>query len=404
MKTAELNESNRFVDGERIATLRELATPALVFDEVQLSRSLQVIHALGSETSCQVLYALKACSLFGVLHSVVVSVDGLACSSLFESTLARRIVTNRQTVHFTSPGLRAEEVRKISEICDFVSLNSIGQWKRFHLDFEDRTSCGIRVNPDISFISDNRYDPCRKHSKLGVTVGELVNVARSMENQLRGLHGLHIHTNSDSSDFTQLLRTVEHVDASLSDFLSRLSWINLGGGYIFDEAKSLEPFYGAVDLLRSKYGLEVFIEPGASIVRKAGYLVSTVLDLFTSDGKEIAILDTTVNHMPEVFEYQYRPDVVGHVDGAPYEYILAGCSCLAGDLFGEYSFEEPLEIGSRVVFSDAGAYTLVKAHMFNGINLPTIYALKENGELEMKKRFTYEDFANRCGVDTNVFV
>jgi len=404
VKTAELNESNRFSDGERIATLRGLSTPALVFDEVQLSRTLQVIHALGSETSCQVLYALKACSLFGVLHLVVDYVDGFACSSLFESTLARKIVTNRQTVHFTSPGLRAEEVREISEICDFVSLNSIGQWKRFHLDFEGKASCGIRVNPGISFISDDRYNPCRQHSKLGVTVGELLNAASSAPNQLRGIRGLHIHNNCDSSDFTQLLRTVEHVDSHLSEFLSGLSWVNLGGGYIFNESNNLEAFYRAVDMLHSKYGLEVFIEPGASIVRKAGYLVSTVLDLFPSDGKEIAILDTTVNHMPEVFEYQFRPDVVGHVDGAPYEYLLAGCSCLAGDLFGEYAFAEPLEVGSRVVFSDAGAYTLVKAHMFNGINLPTIYALKEDGELEMKKRFTYEDFANRCGVDTNVFV
>jgi len=179
-----------------------------------------------------------------------------------------------------------------------------------------------------------------------------------------------------------------------------MRWINLGGGYLFDEAVSLTPFYEAVELLRSKYHLQVFIETGASIVRKAGYLVSTVLDIFESEGKTIAILDTTVNHMPEVFEYQFEPDILGSEEDGRFAYILAGCTCLAGDLFGEYTFPEPLEVGSRVVFANVGAYTLVKAHMFNGINLPTMYALTKEGGLVMKKRFTYEDFASRCGVKT----
>jgi len=260
------------------------------------------------------------------------------------------------------------------------------------------------VNPGISFISDERYDPCRRNSKLGVALGALVECDESMENGLRGLQGLHVHNNCDSSAFSDLLGLVKHMDMHLGVLLSKVNWVNLGGGYIFEGAKNLEPFYQAIDILHSKYSVEVFVEPGAAIVRKAGYLVSTVLDLFLSDGKEVVVLDTTVNHMPEVFEYQIQPDVAGHVEGGRHEYILSGCSCLAGDVFGEYAFEDPLEVGSRVVFNNAGAYTLVKAHMFNGINLPTIYSLKENGELEMKKHFTYEDFANRCGVNTNVFV
>jgi carboxynorspermidine decarboxylase len=159
-----------------------------------------------------------------------------------------------------------------------------------------------------------------------------------------------------------------------------------------------------VDLLITKYGLQVVLEPGAGIVNAAGYLVASVIDLFMSDGKMIAVLDTTVNHLPEVFEYQYEPDVVEHADDGQYDYILAGCSCLAGDLFGEYSFIEPLEIGSRVTFANVGAYSLVKAHMFNGINLPNIYSLTESGELVLVKRCTYEPFASRCGVDARAVV
>ena len=186
--------------------------------------------------------------------------------------------------------------------------------------------------------------------------------------------------------------------------MHELEWINLGGGYLWDETTDFGPFQEAVDLLTTTYGLRVFIEPGAGVVNSAGYLVASVIDLFKSDGKTVAVLDTTVNHLPEVFEYQYEPDVVEHADDARHEYILAGCSCLAGDLFGEYSFVEPLDIGSRLTFANVGAYSLVKAHMFNGINLPKIYVLTETGELVLVKQFTYEDFTSRCGVDTSAIV
>jgi carboxynorspermidine decarboxylase len=144
--------------------------------------------------------------------------------------------------------------------------------------------------------------------------------------------------------------------------------------------------------------VDVYFEPGAALVRDAGYIVSSVIDLFTSGGREIAVLDTTVNHMPEVFEYQFEPEVLDHDDDADHEYLLAGCTCLAGDIFGLYGFAEPLQLGSRVVFPEAGAYTTVKAHLFNGVNLPAVYALTESGELILKRQSTYDEFRARCGV------
>ncbi len=153
----------------------------------------------------------------------------------------------------------------------------------------------------------------------------------------------------------------------------------------------------ATDRLRSRYGLAIFIEPGAALVRGAGYLVASVIDMFRAGGKSIAVLDTTVNHMPEVFEYQFEPDVLGHDDDGEFEYRLVGSSCLAGDLFGEYAFSKRLRIGSRVVLTNAGAYAMVKAHMFNGINLPAIYSVTPTGELILRRRFTFEDFLSRFG-------
>jgi carboxynorspermidine decarboxylase len=166
----------------------------------------------------------------------------------------------------------------------------------------------------------------------------------------------------------------------------------------------MAPFLSAVELLRSKYNVRVFIEPGSAVVRESGSLASSVVDLFHSDGKVVAVLDTTVNHAPELFEYQCPPEVVGAQEGGRFAYLLVGGTCLAGDVFGEFAFDEPLEVGSRIIFAKAGAYTFVKAHTFNGINLPTIYTRKVNGDLVMQTQFGYEDFARRNGVENHVLV
>jgi len=183
----------------------------------------------------------------------------------------------------------------------------------------------------------------------------------------------------------------------LGELLSDINWINLGGGYLFDPGERCDLLTAAVRLLQHHHGLEVYIEPGAALVRKAGYLVAKVIDLFRREGKSIAVLDTTVNHMPEIFEYQFEPDILGHDDNADHEYWLAGSSCLAGDVMGDYAFHQPLHIGSRIVLTNVGAYAMVKAHMFNGINLPAIYSVTLGGELILRRRFTYEDFLSRFG-------
>ena len=216
------------------------------------------------------------------------------------------------------------------------------------------------------------------------------------------MSGVHFHTNCDSDDLSELVDTIGRIEFALGDDLKRFRWLNVGGGYSFANQTGVDRLKNEFGRLSDKYGLEIVIEPGAAIVRSAGFFVSSVEDIVEGDDYPIAVLDLSVNHWPEVFEYQFEPDVEGHVDGGRYTYLLAGCSCLAGDLFGVYSFHEPLNVGSRVVFPDAGAYSIVKAHMFNGINLPSIYALTAAGELVLIKRFTYGDFASHNGVDTGV--
>ncbi len=373
----------------------ELHTPAFIYDEGRLLRHIARTRAALGDGSAKLLFALKAFTVADGLLHIAPRVDGFHASSLFEARLARQLLGRQGRVHLTTPGLRPGEFDEICELCDHVSFNSVSQWEALRTAARGRIGCGLRLNPQRSFVDDERYDPCRRHSKLGAPLEQVVEIVRDSPERLEGISGLLIHGNCDSTDFLPLLETVRHVVARLGGWLAQIRWINLGGGYLFREASDLGPLHETLDLLRSRHGMEVFFEPGASIVREAGYLVSTVLDIFPSEGKRIAVLDTSVNHMPEVFEYQLHPPIAGDIAGGPHRYLLAGATCLAGDMFGDYAFSEPLHVGSRLVFESAGAYSLVKAHMFNGVNLPAVYALSEAGELVLKKRFLYEDFSAR---------
>lgn len=383
------------------AKLSQINAPAFVIDYRGLEEAAKAVRQIAPPGDINVLFSTKALDLACVIERLSPSVDGFAVSSLFEAQLVRDTVGRGTPIHMTTPGIREDEIDSLVEVCDYLSLNSLSQLERFSGAALGRISLGVRVNPEVSFISDSRYDPCRMNSKLGVPLSKMEDLVHRKPTLFDSITGIHVHGNCDSTDLNGVLHTVHILAARLDPLLRHVKWVNLGGGYMFDEILHIQPFGEAASLLRNKYGVKVFIEPGAAFVRRAAYFVTSVLDIFVSHGKRVAILDTTVNHWPEIFEYEYEPDVVGHIESGCYEYILAGCSCLAGDVFGEYAFEQRLEIGSRVLFANAGAYSFVKAHMFNGINLPTIYAMTEKGELMLIRRFTYDDFASRCGVRSN---
>jgi carboxynorspermidine decarboxylase len=382
-----------------IVQSQELSTPAFIVDESVLLQSGRGLAKMAQGNNIKLLLSLKSFATDDYLRLMAQLVEGFSASSLFEASLVREVVGDNGKVHITTPGLKPDEIGQIAELSDYIAFNSLSQWGLFKDAVKGQVNCGLRVNPQLSIVKDSRYDPCRRHSKLGVPIDQLKTALSQNSTCLEGIHGIHFHTNCDSVDGAALLATVRGIEKKLDPLLYRLEWMNMGGGYLLEKLEKYDDFCEAIRILQSKYDLEVFVEPGAAFVREAGFLVSTVLDLFSSDGKKVAILDTTVNHMPEVFEYQFEPDVAGHVDEGRNSYILAGCTCLAGDVFGEYSFETPLEIGSRVVFSNVGAYTLVKANMFNGINLPTIYTYTQDGKLKVNKQFSYEDFKSRCGVN-----
>ena len=373
-------------------------TPAFIVDEKTLLSDLVQLRQIADDASCRLLYSPKASSISTVLKTVATQVDGFACSSPFELRLVDQLCGVQTALHLVSPLIKRETLQQFGARLTHVTFNSLSQWRSLRDSVVPQTRVGLRVNPQLSFVGDPRYDPCRLNSKLGIPIGRLAAVYRSDREALAGVHGLHFHNNCDGTDFAGLVATVRHIQDVVPDLLSQIDWVNIGGGYLFNQAKGFADFFEAVSIFREQFDLDVYMEPGAAAVRRSGTIEATVHDLFESDEAQIALLDTSVNHMSEVFEFQFEPDVLGHVDGGLHTYILAGCTCLAGDIFGEYSFDAALEIGSRVTFLNMGAYTMSKAHRFNGIGLPTIYCRGNDGALEKIGADSFDDYARSTGV------
>ncbi len=373
--------------------LFELPTPCYVIDEEQLLENLRLLGELKKETGCRILLAQKAFSCFAEYPLIGTFLDGTTASGLFEARLGFEEMGKEN--HIFSPAFREEEFDEIIRLCSHVVFNSFTQLERFYERCKrGRTSIGIRVNPECSTQGEHAiYDPCAPGSRLGVTA------AGFRKEWADRLDGLHFHTlceqNSDA-----LEKTLEAVEEKFGQYLKleNIRWLNMGGGHhITREDYDLERLKRCIRRMQERYGVTVYLEPGEAVALNAGYLVTEVMDI-VENGVKTAVLDASAAcHMPDVLEMPYRPPLKGSgVPGEkPYDFRLSSCTCLAGDIIGDYSFDRELRIGDRLCFEDMAIYSMVKNNTFNGMALPGIARKKRDGQCELIRTFGYEDFKER---------
>ncbi|HHW22815.1 MAG TPA: carboxynorspermidine decarboxylase, partial [Clostridiaceae bacterium] len=358
-------------------------TPCYIVDERLLEKNLKILHSVQERTGCKILLALKGFSMFSVFPLVGKYLKGITASSLFEARLGYEEMGRE--VHIYSPAYLEEEFDEILKYCDHIVFNSFDQWNRYRERAlkSGKVECGIRINPEYSEIKTPIYNPCYQYSRLGVTLKNF------RTDELEGISGLHFHTMCEQNSDT-LERTVKVVDEKFGSYISRMKWINMGGGHhITREDYDIDLLIDSIMYIKNKYCVEVYLEPGEAIALNTGYLVATVLDI-VNNGMNIAILDTSAAcHMPDVLEMPYRPNIIGAGMPDEYEftYRLGGLTCLAGDVIGDYSFRQPLRPGDRLVFCDMAHYTMVKNNMFNGVNLPSIAVYNEKDGMKVIRRF-----------------
>ena len=372
--------------------LDRVSTPCFVVDRQALKRNLAILQNVQDRTGCRILLALKGFAMFHVFPLLRQTLWGVCASSPHEARLGRDF---QGEVHAFAAAYSPAHVEALMRYSDVLVFNSFSQWQRFRPVVQDAGApirCGIRVNPEHSEGKVPLYDPCAFGSRLGVR-------RKQFDGQdLTGISGLHFHTlcehNADA-----LARTLRVFEEKFGTFLPSMKWVNFGGGHHITRADyDVDLLCSLIQGFTSRYPLQVYLEPGEAVALNAGILVAEVLDIVQND-MPIAILDASVpTHMPDVLEMPYRPEVAGA--GMPGEkahtYRLAGLSCLAGDVAGEYSFDRPLGVGRKLAFLDMAHYSMVKTTTFNGVALPSIALYdSETDSYEVVKEFGYEDYRNR---------
>ncbi|CAM3702512.1 carboxynorspermidine decarboxylase [Parendozoicomonas haliclonae] len=376
-------------------------SPCFVVDEVAVENNLKILNRVQEESGAKVLLALKAFSMFSLAPLITRYLSGTCASGLHEAQLGyEEFGGNSQQgeVHTFSAAYSEQDLQEILKISNHVVFNSHSQWQRFQPQVQAAKALrpelrfGLRVNPEHSEGATPIYDPCAPCSRLGIPLSQLDT------SQLDGISGLHFHTLCEQG-FDALDRTLTAVEQKLGDLLPTLEWVNFGGGHLItDPSYDVDALIQRIKAFQKQYSVQVYLEPGEAIAIRTGVLVSEVLDI-THNTMSLAILDTSATcHMPDTLEMPYRADIfeAGEADERAHTYRLGGMTCLAGDVMGDYSFDQPLAIGQRLIWDDMSHYTMVKTTTFNGINLPALAIWNsETDQLKIVKAFGYQDFRNR---------
>jgi carboxynorspermidine decarboxylase len=369
-------------------------SPAFVLDEALLRKNLELIADVQQRAGVEIILALKGFSMWSVFPFVKQYLSGATASSLNEARLIFEEMHCK--AHTYCVAYLPDEFQEIMRYSSHLVFNSVAQYERFRPQVEafgEKISCGIRCNPEYSEVETELYNPAAPGSRLG-------EVDAAFANGLpEGIEGLHFHTLCESTSY-DLEKTLAAFEQHFGHLIPKVKWVNMGGGHLMTK-KGYDTAH-LVQLLRSfqeKWGVEVLLEPGSAIAWETGVLVSTVLDIHESRGIRTAITDISfTGHMPDTLEMPYRPRIAGAsadpVPGKP-AYRIGGVSCLSGDYMKEYSFEQELKVGDRIIFEDMIHYTMVKTTTFNGVRHPDICILRENGEMEVVKRFGYGDYRDR---------
>ena len=367
-----------------------ISTPAYVIDEAVLEENLQILKKVKDQTGCKILLAVKAFSLRASFPLISKYLDGTCASGVFEARLGREDF--KKAVDTFSPAFSDKDIKEVIKYSDVVIFNSFNQlYKYGPMVKKAGKQVGLRINPMLSKSPKLLYSPCVAKSRLGVTVEQFRGEDLSL------IDGFHFHALCEQ-DADSLEEVLKKFETDFGKYLPNLKWLNMGGGHhITRKDYKINLLIKLIKNIKSKYGIQVILEPGEGVVLNAGYLVATVLDIIQNKGN-VAIIDASAEtHTPDVLGMPYQPCIIGVAKGAgkKYVYRIGGPSCLAGDTFGDYSFDEIVKPGQKLLFTDMALYTFVKNTTFNGIPLPNIGILDKKGNYKVVKKFSYKDFQNK---------
>jgi len=373
-----------------VKSIEELPSPVFVCEKKLLKKNLELLKRIQDEAEVKILLALKGFALWSTFDLCKEYLEGCCASGLHEAILAKEEFGKE--VHTYSPAFKEEEIDEIIDISNHLVFNSFNQLNQFRSRAKGKTSIGLRVNPEYSSVEVDLYNPCAAFSRLGITRENF------QKENLEEVDGLHFHALCEQN-VDALKGALSNFEEKFGEFLPQMKWVNFGGGHhitrkdydVLELIKLLKSF-------KNRYPhLEVYLEPGEAVGWQTGYLMATVLDIVENE-ISIAILDTSAEaHMPDTLAMPYRADIKnsGLSNEKKHTYRLAGNTCLAGDIIGDYSFDEQLKIGDKIILEDMIHYTMVKTTTFNGIKLPSIVIKNSEDCYQIVNNFGYNAYKSR---------
>lgn len=376
-----------------------IQTPAYILEEDKLRKNCELLAKVSEKSGAKVLLALKGFAFSGAMKIVGEYLHGCTCSGLWEAKFAKEFMDKE--IHTFSPAFKDEEFDEIAELSHHIVFNSLHQFHHFKQKAKAK-SLGLRCNPEYSLAPKELYNPCGRYSRLGILSKDLENT------DLSGVSGLHFHALCEESA-EALEAVLKAFEAKFGKWIAGMKWVNFGGGHhITKKGYDVEKLIALCKKFSDKFGVQVYLEPGEAVGWQTGVLVASVIDIVENE-KQIAILDTSSEaHMPDTIIMPYTSEVlnarvlstregeqISSLREGEKAYLLAGNTCLAGDVMGEYAFKNALQRGDKIVFLDQIHYSIVKNTTFNGVILPNLMLYTKEKKLEIVRKFSYEDYAKR---------
>jgi carboxynorspermidine decarboxylase len=362
--------------------MRELQTPYYLIDETALLKNLKIIESIRNSCGAKFLLALKCFSSWSVFNLMNKYMDGTTSSSLYEAKLGHEKFGKE--VHSFSVAYNIQDIKEIKFFADKIIFNSISQLDRFYKTIKTK-NIGLRVNPGISYSHFDLANPARKYCRLGE-----INT-KNINSVLSKINGIMFHYNCENDDFNAFSSMLDKISTKYGNILKKIHWISLGGGIYFTKPNyPINAFCEKIKQFKDKFNVEIYFEPGEAAITKSAYLITTILDI-VKNVKNIAIVDSSIEaHALDLLTYKTEAKL--EYKKGRNEYIIAGNSCLAGDIFGTYKISNKLKVGDKLKFADSAGYTIVKKNWFNGIRMPSIVVKRLNGKVEIVNKFDYKDF------------
>lgn len=371
----------------KIKNILDLPSPCHIIDLNKIDQNLKILDNLRNNTNLTLLYSLKGFSNKNILKHFINHFDGISASSLWEARLGKELTS--MPVHIFSSSYNANNFHSICKYCDYIVFNSVNQYIQYcQTALDENCYCGIRINPEYSEIEKFSLNPCHYASRFGVLTDDLKKINFSK------ITGIHFHSMCEQYSNT-FLNTVNSIEDRFGNYLYQVNWLNIGGGQLFcDDDYNLQDAIDIINRLQNKFNLKVIAEPCETILLDAGYFLATVVDIVYNE-IATAILDASaICHLPDIVHSPYRCDILNaeKPNIKQYTYRIAGSTCYAGDIFGDYSFDYPLKSGSKIIFCDTATYSMVKSNIFNGIQLPSHATIDETQLYTLEKSYDYKTF------------